>query len=660
VNLSESPALCNTARMRRFLLTRPLQLQPPALEAQLPPCTQRLVLTLNAPQPGRIIRTHASALWRALREQEKALPTLKYHLALNPGPFETGEPACWLGITGASQPLLLDAVRAFDVLLRRHIRAFTPADNSAKPAPNHTLLEELERRNGWRIAISGDLELLREQLKGAPPEALAQFPHLRLGRIFLMLKDVRVHDAEKEWRQFRLDLTHGRYPDFPAWEAGLMRELVASYSEAPVTPARYLHFEHLARQIPQHDADARGIVHNCLCSISIDGGDIPRALAAADASAHAYTQAGSGYGNLFIHYLRGMALAVSGQFTSARAHYRKGVMLSRRQLAASHELPSIGLALLAGLDDLDNQTAKAAAAMETAIGPIEQGESWSHLLWLVYRTWIELAAREHDPAALERALRHARATARNRNFRRLETRLDLLEIEIDLRRDALDSARLRARQMHLNALAQRPPERDFSWRQTIWHARYLALLLRLPQIKPGERQQAAALVEQARQADDFEFRIRAMLLCAQMDVHLEQSESALCLLEDALILLLPEKPNRLLLNHPGIGPLLALYRRAAHPRQAARQLQGLLGELERAARNDARLTRSHAHRLALTAREQDILRELAQGCRNKEIAQRLGCSENTVKFHLKRLNGKFSTHKRADLVAHARAAGVLE
>jgi len=644
--------------MPRFLLTHALQ--PHVLDAQLPPHRQRLVLILNAPQAGKIPRAQSAALWRALREQEKSHPALKYHLALNPGPLEAGERACWLGLSATSHPVLLDAVRAFDILLRRHVHLFGFAGSSAQAAPNTALLEELERRNGWRIAISGDLELLRELLKGAPAEALARFPHLRLGRIFLMLKDVRVHDAEKEWRQFRFDLTHGHYPDFPAWEAGLMRELVASYSEAPVTPARYLHFEHLARQIPQHDADARGIVHNCLCSISIDGGDLPRALAAADAAAHAYTQAGSGYGNLFIHYLRGMALAVSGQFAKARIHYRKGLTLSRRQLAASHELPSIGLALLAGLDDLGNHTAKAAAAMETAIAPIEQGDSWSHLLWLVYRPWIELAAREHDPAALERTLRHARATARNRNFKRLETRLDLLEIEIDLRRDALDSARLRARKMHLNALAQRPPERDFSWRQTIWHARYLALLVRLPQLKPADRQQAAVLLEQARQADDFELRIRAMLLCAQMDLHLEKPDSALTILEETLILLLPERPIRLLLNHPGIGPLLAVYRRAAHPRQAARQLQGLLGELERAARNDARLTRAHDHRLALTAREQDILRELAQGCRNKEIAQRLGCSENTVKFHLKRLNGKFSTHKRADLVAHARAAGVLE
>jgi len=486
------------------------------------------------------------------------------------------------------------------------------------------------------------------------------FPRLRLGRIFLMLKDVRVHAAEKEWRQFRLDLAHGRYPDFPVWEAGLMRELVASYSEAAVTPARYLHFEHLARQIPQHDADARGIVQNCLCSISVDGGDVQRALAAADAASAAYTQAGSGYGNLFIHYLRGMALATSGQFGNARECYRKGVALSRRQLALTHELPSIGLALLAGLDDLYNHTTQASAAMETVIAPIEQGDSWSHLLWLVYRTWIELAAREHDPATLERTLRHTRSTARNRHFKRLETRLNLLEIEIDLRRGALDSARQRARVMQLTALAQRTCERDLGWRQTIWHARYLVLLLRLPQVKPSERQQAAALLEQARQADDFELRIRAMLLCAQMDLHLEQAQSALSILEDVLILLLPERPIRLLLNHPGIGPLLAVYRRAAHSRQATRQLQGWLGEIERAARNDARLARSHAHRLALTGREQDILRELAHGCRNKEIAQRLGCSENTVKFHLKRLNGKFSTHKRADLVARARAAGVLE
>jgi len=158
--------LCNTARMGRFLLTSALP--PTVLDAPLPAGTQRLWLSLNAPQPGTIARAQATALWQALRAQENACPSLKYHLALHPGPFEAGALACWLRISAASQRLLLDAVRVFDVLLRQHVPVFAQAGNAACAQSSAILLEELERRNGWRLAISDDLELLREQLKGVP------------------------------------------------------------------------------------------------------------------------------------------------------------------------------------------------------------------------------------------------------------------------------------------------------------------------------------------------------------------------------------------------------------------------------------------------------------------------------------------------------------
>jgi len=159
---------------------------------------------------------------------------------------------------------------------------------------------------------------------------------------------------------------------------------------------------------------------------------------------------------------------------------------------------------------------------------------------------------------------------------------------------------------------------------------------------------------------EMELRVRAGLLRAQMDLQLGERDAAFSALDEVFRLLLPERPVRLLLDHPGIGALLAHYRRAARSRQISRQLSNWLDELERAARHDARLVRSRAHRIALTTRELEVLRELAQGRRDKEIAQRLSCSEHTVKFHLKRLNGKFSTHKRGELLAAAREAGVLE
>ncbi len=56
----------------------------------------------------------------------------------------------------------------------------------------------------------------------------------------------------------------------------------------------------------------------------------------------------------------------------------------------------------------------------------------------------------------------------------------------------------------------------------------------------------------------------------------------------------------------------------------------------------------------LTPRETDVVRHVAQGRRNKEIARELGISEGTVKMHLHNLYEKFSVSSRTELAILAR------
>jgi DNA-binding NarL/FixJ family response regulator len=55
----------------------------------------------------------------------------------------------------------------------------------------------------------------------------------------------------------------------------------------------------------------------------------------------------------------------------------------------------------------------------------------------------------------------------------------------------------------------------------------------------------------------------------------------------------------------------------------------------------------------LTAREHDVLVLLADGAGNREIAERLGVTEHTVKFHLSAIFGKLSATTRTEAVRRA-------
>ena len=68
---------------------------------------------------------------------------------------------------------------------------------------------------------------------------------------------------------------------------------------------------------------------------------------------------------------------------------------------------------------------------------------------------------------------------------------------------------------------------------------------------------------------------------------------------------------------------------------------------------------SSIERFGMTPRELEILRLIAEGLSNREIAERLFVSENTVKTHSANLFSKLNARRRTQAVQIAKKAGVL-
>jgi DNA-binding NarL/FixJ family response regulator len=67
----------------------------------------------------------------------------------------------------------------------------------------------------------------------------------------------------------------------------------------------------------------------------------------------------------------------------------------------------------------------------------------------------------------------------------------------------------------------------------------------------------------------------------------------------------------------------------------------------------SRPERSHVSSLRLTDRELEVLRLVAKGLNNREIAKELFISENTVKNHVRNLLEKLQLHSRMEAVMYA-------
>ena len=61
----------------------------------------------------------------------------------------------------------------------------------------------------------------------------------------------------------------------------------------------------------------------------------------------------------------------------------------------------------------------------------------------------------------------------------------------------------------------------------------------------------------------------------------------------------------------------------------------------------------------LTDREREILVFLANGVSNRQMADRIFVSENTVKFHLKNIYSKLAVSNRLQAVTTARHLGIV-
>jgi DNA-binding NarL/FixJ family response regulator len=62
---------------------------------------------------------------------------------------------------------------------------------------------------------------------------------------------------------------------------------------------------------------------------------------------------------------------------------------------------------------------------------------------------------------------------------------------------------------------------------------------------------------------------------------------------------------------------------------------------------------------SLTPREIEVLQLLSQGLPNKGIAQRLGISDHTVKFHVNAILGKLGVQSRGEAIVQAIRLGLV-
>jgi LuxR family transcriptional regulator, maltose regulon positive regulatory protein len=113
---------------------------------------------------------------------------------------------------------------------------------------------------------------------------------------------------------------------------------------------------------------------------------------------------------------------------------------------------------------------------------------------------------------------------------------------------------------------------------------------------------------------------------------------------------------------PAVGPLLAAFQekteRAGSPPELMSYVSNLSAAWRSRYQSESQQSPTSVMAESLSAREGDILKLIAEGLSNKEIARNLAITPETVKSHVKHIFSKLNVEKRAQAVSRAQMLGL--
>jgi LuxR family maltose regulon positive regulatory protein len=269
-----------------------------------------------------------------------------------------------------------------------------------------------------------------------------------------------------------------------------------------------------------------------------------------------------------------------------------------------------------------------------------------------------------DEAGADAALRAAEALARETDTPLDNLMVQLTQMQLALRRGRLVEAERLWELVASQGAASRELEAVMSlaFLREIKHALQARLAL-----ARGEPQQAlevlTALLDSAEQQARNTSAVEALVLLAQAHQLNGDLPAADAALRRALTLAEPEGYVRVFLDEgERLQALLSKRWETGSARVDALRdrLLAAFAEATPAVPNPAEIKPSRSPLIEpLSERELEMLRLIAQGLSNREIAQKLVLSLYTIKFHIYNLFGKLGVHSRTQALARAQELGLV-
>lgn len=404
--------------------------------------------------------------------------------------------------------------------------------------------------------------------------------------------------------------------------------------------------------LPATDHLGRATLRAAAAVGALGAGDFALAERESSQGIAAMERAGSALGATYCRFHFAQSHFYRGDVDTAESHFRDALVAAEENYGSDRALKAVGNSLLGHVLYWRDEADEARRRIDSAIGALEAHDSWLDVLAVACFTAVSLALRRGDAAEAASLLERTETMAQTRGLAQLGALADAWRLEMRVAAGDLDGATRLAEERGIAARAADVANRD-DWRAVTAAGIALAQLhlragqgARAQQILRRQREAAAA---QERALDVA--RIDTLLACAARSRG--DTEGMTASLVPALDYAAAHRLPRVVTGFAvEIDPMLN-----ALLRTGGDSLPDPLRAFTRKLRQS--LPPAAAQEESLSGRELAVLTQLCVGRSNKEIGRQLDLSENTVKFHLKRVYEKLGAHSRSAAVSAAIQRGLI-
>jgi LuxR family maltose regulon positive regulatory protein len=366
------------------------------------------------------------------------------------------------------------------------------------------------------------------------------------------------------------------------------------------------------------------------------------------------------FASVYRHCLKGLAEERQIRLVAADGHYREGLRIAEQDVGPN----SIAAALPASL----------IARIKYEQGQLDEAEAWVidraslmnsatmlDCVWSAYFVIVRVATARMNFERARTLLERAENQGVARDWGRLSAGAISEQARLYLNDGRLDEAA--ACVDRLERLARKyPAPRPCAWSEIGWHHKLARAHLLGQQARPDE---AISILQQL-QCEAEAMQHRQFLICIAIRLSAVQLSAgkvaeavsrfrrvlAACAAAGLYQTVLDERPI--------ISDLLQATQESGNVKtDLIPYVDRLVAGLQRGGRDRLAPTSGARILSALSPRETDILKLIAEGLSNKEIARNLDIGPETVKSHLKSVFTKLGVERRAQAVSRAQTLGLV-